>query len=254
MTEENAAPDEGQAAETPWTAALSDDVRGYVENKGWSDPAAVVEGYRNLEKLRGVPEDRLLKLPEPDGDMSDVWARLGRPEAADGYSNALGDEFADDTFKAAAAKAHELGLNDAQFSGMQGWLKETTAAIETARREEVETAFAQWSQDNPTELQNTQRMLKAIGADDASVDAALQGDKAALFGMLARVAGRNAEGQAVEGDGSGGITMTPAQAGAKIDALFADPAFMERYQSSNARVRGPAIEQMERLHKIKAGQ
>ena len=51
-------------ASTDWTSGLTDEMRGYVQNKGFKAPQDVVESYRNFEKLHGVPQDRILKLPE----------------------------------------------------------------------------------------------------------------------------------------------------------------------------------------------
>lgn len=253
-TPDVAAPETTQA-EASWLDSLGDH-KGYVENKGWKDPATVVESYRNLEKLRGVPQERLLTLPEDmseDGALDDVFDRLGRPEAADKYTNAIGDEYADDTFKAAAERAHNLGLTDKQFAGMQEWMKESFEALDARRTEEVDGAFNDWSQANPAALQNVQRMLKAVGADAGAVDAALQGDKAQLFNMLGKVASRMGESEVVQGDGDPEFGMTPTAAQAKIDQLLADKTFTEGYFNQNAKVRAPYMARMEKLQKIAAG-
>lgn len=247
-TGEPAATTEAQAS---WLEGLGDH-KGYAETKGWKDPAAAVESYRNLEKLRGVPAERLMTLPEDmtaDGALDTVWDRLGRPEAADKYTNALGETFADGTFKDAAAKAHALGMTDKQFAGMQEWLKGTTEGIETARREEIDGAFKDWSEANPQALQNVKRLTAAVGIDDVTMDKALNGDKAGLFDMLGKVAARMGESRVVQGEGDPQFGMSPAAAKAKIEQLLADKTFTEGYYSQNAKIRAPYIARMEELQK-----
>lgn len=254
VTTEAAAPESTQAEATSWLDTLGDH-KGYVENKGWKDPATVVESYRNLEKLRGVPQERLLTLPEDmtaDGALDPVFDRLGRPEAAEKYTNALGEKFADDTFKAAAAQAHKLGLSDKQFAGMQEWLKGTTTGLEQQRQAEIDASFNDWSEANPAALKNVQRLTAAVGVDAATMDAALQGDKAKLFDMLGKVASRMSEGQVVQGDGDPEIGLSPQAAQAKINQLLADKTFTEGYFSTNAKVRGPYMARMDKLQQIAA--
>ena len=83
---------------TDWTTGLNDDLRSYVQNKGFKDTAAVVESYRNFKKLHGVPQDRILKLPEnldtPEGRA--ISERLGAPKDAKDYSINLPKEGADE--------------------------------------------------------------------------------------------------------------------------------------------------------------
>lgn len=244
---------EGQS--TSWLDALPPEIKPVVETKGWKSPADVVDSYRNLEKLRGVPAERLLTLPEDvtkEGALDPVWARLGRPESAEKYTNALGETFNDDTFKAAAATAHKLGLSDRQFAGMQEWLKSTTADFEAKRTAEVDRAFTDWSAANPQALANVQRMTAAVGVTDAAMDAALKGDKAALFDVLGKVAARMAEGSVVQGEPAEGFGLTPAAAKSKIAQLMSDSEFMKGYTNENPRIRAPFVARMEKLHEAAA--
>src|SRR5690606_18358521 len=74
-----------QTTATDWTSGFSDDLKGFVQNKGFKDPASVLDSYRNLEKLMGTPKERLLRLPENMDDanaMGEIYTRLGRPQTA----------------------------------------------------------------------------------------------------------------------------------------------------------------------------
>jgi hypothetical protein len=118
-----------------WVDSISDpEVLGYIQKKGWSAPADIVQGYRNLEKLVGNE-----KVPLPKGEQdAEGWERvftaLGRPTSPDAYKLPDSD---------AAAKFHEVGLNTRQAEALSGWLGESrehaakTAAEEAASKVSV---------------------------------------------------------------------------------------------------------------------
>jgi len=196
-----------------------------------------------------LPDD-----PSEDGAMDAVWDKLGRPEAPDSYTNALGDEHADDVFKGAASKAHELGLTDKQFAGMQEWFGEAAQGLEAQRKEQIDTTYNDWAAKNPEAVNNVQRLTQAVGVSAEQMDAALDGDKASLFDMLGKVASRMSEGKAVEGDGGADFTMSPQAAKQRVEQLWADPEFVKGYNDPNPKVRRPFIDKMERFQKAASGQ
>lgn len=267
MTEETAAPAEGQAAPvegaqeaappSSWLDGLNDDIKGYVEAKGFKDPGAVVESYRNLEKLRGVPEDRLLKLPEKmDGaDLSPIYDKLGRPESAEKYTRVLGEDFNDAAFQGIAKKAHELGLNDAQFKGLQ----EITGTMAQQVQEQLDATaaaeFDDWKSKNDQGFKDAARVMSQVGVSEEQLEGILSGNKAALYDFLAKFGAKTAESQVIQGEQPGGeFGLSPAAARQKIAELMSDKSFMEAYTSTNSKVRGPAIARIETLHKAAASQ
>jgi len=82
-----------QTTESQWHDGmnLSSDTVQLFEAKGWHKHENPFEqaatGYRNLERLRGVPGEQLLRIPEPGNEeqMAEWRTRLGVPEAAEGY-------------------------------------------------------------------------------------------------------------------------------------------------------------------------
>ena len=71
---------------TPWTNGFSEDDLGFVQNKGYESPEALLKAYRNLNKHMGASEKNLLRMPDPGEPMDEVFSRLGRPEAAKDYT------------------------------------------------------------------------------------------------------------------------------------------------------------------------
>jgi hypothetical protein len=262
MTEEVAAPVEGQAAPvegavTSWTDGFNDDMKGYIEKKGFADAGALAESYQNLEKLRGVPAEQLLQLPADMSDleaMSPVYSKMGRPDAPDGYTNVLGEGFNDEVFKSVAETAHQLGLGDGQFQGLQQIMQEQSTHLKEQMDAESAAAFDAWKSDKPEDFNNSARLLANLDMDESAVESLLNGDKTAMYDMLAKIAARSSEGDVVHGEQpkSEGFGMSPQAAKAKVQELMADETFMKNYTSDNRLVRQPAIERMSKLQEIAA--
>lgn len=123
MLEENANPPaEGQGEAWYSNLNLQPEDIGYIQNKKWAGPEAVVNSYKELEKFRGVSEDKLLIVPKDASDteaFNKIFTKLGRPEkpeqygefkAPEGYEQAIDSE----RIKWADGIVHKLGLNKAQ--------------------------------------------------------------------------------------------------------------------------------------------
>lgn len=262
MSEEAAAPTEGQAAATEgqaaatWTDGVAEDLRGYLEVKGFKDVAALATSYQNLEKLRGVPEDKLLRLPDkmdPDA-LAPIYDKLGRPESAEKYSRAVPEGFDGNVYKAAAETAHKLGLNDAQFKGLQEVMVSQSVALEQARDTATAQEFDAWKAKNAEGFNTAARVMATLGVDEASLAGILSGNKTALYDFLAKVGARSSEGQIVQGaqPGSGEFGLSPAGAKARIAELMGDKTFMEQYLHKSATIRDPAVARMTRLQEAAA--
>lgn len=262
MSEETAAPVEGQAAPPPeaatpaaepqnWAASLPDEYKGYVENKGWKDPSDLLHSYQNLEKLRGVPEDKILRWPDDpkkEGAMDPIYSKIGRPETPDKYTNVLGDGFDPASFKVIAESAHLLGLGDGQFQGLQQIVAEQSQAALAAQEAANVERFDAWAASNPDGVANAGRVLGELGMTEDQVAAMLSGDKTAIYDFAAKVGARTSEAPVIQGQGAGEFAVTPTAAKAKIAELMSDKDFMAQYTNSSAKIRQPAIDRMMKLH------
>ena len=111
-----------------WSAALHEDNRALVDNKGWKSPDDALKSYRELDEYRG----RSVALPgdeATDEDWKSFRGKMGTPETADAYTFGA-DEGAD---KAAVDSLkglfHGAGLDqrqaDALYDGMIASLGDT---------------------------------------------------------------------------------------------------------------------------------
>lgn len=116
---------------------LSSDTVQLFEAKGWHKAENPLEqlskGYRNLERLRGVPGDQLVRVPEPGNEeqAAEFYARLGVPESPDAYESpeveVLGQPLDP---KPLAAISHALRLTPEQHAGL---MQQAAALIESAQ-------------------------------------------------------------------------------------------------------------------------
>ena len=71
-------PDTPEGGEQTWFGEFSADDKDFLNKKGWDQdgkgPADVIQGYRNLEKMRGGdPEMQLTRRLHPRGDEPQGW-------------------------------------------------------------------------------------------------------------------------------------------------------------------------------------
>lgn len=242
-----------------WLQGADETTIGYVQNKGWSDPKQVLDGYRNLEKLLGADKaNNAVIIPKHDADPKEwgaVYDRLGRPSAPDGYNVKFpdgGDKAAQD---AILAKAHELGLTKAQAEGLFGELNDRATARATAAQAEAQARFqqedmavkAEWGQAYAKNLAQAQAGARGLGLDAATIDklAGALGHKATM-GLLQKIGASMAEDSfATPGSPQGfGAALTPGQAKAQIQSLMQDKEFVSKYTMGD----GAAKAKMAQLH------
>lgn len=242
---------------TDWTSGLNDDFKGYVQSKGFKDPTAVVDSYRNLEKLLGAPKERLLRLPEKDDDPAwkEVYKRMGAPDTAEDYkveASATDPEFA----KWAKGTFHELGLSRKQAESLAGKfnqyaesMKEKfTTTTATKSQEEAATLKKEWGVAHEQNLDLAKRAAKAFGVTGEQIDALQkQMGFAGVMKHFHAIGTKMGEDSFVEGGKTpGGFgVMTPEQAKSKINSLMSDRDFGKRYASGET----SAKEEMDKLHK-----
>lgn len=245
------------AANGSWYDAIEDaDLKGYVQNKGWSDPVELANGYRNLEKLLGGE-----KIPMPKGETdAEGWARvydaLGRPKSAEDYKLSVPDGMGDPEFaKAAAGKFHELGLSARQAQALTDWYNQTQGgAVEAMQAQAAQKAEqelsglrSEWGQAWEENVELGRRAAREFGLDEAKLNA-IEGAMGTgeMLKFLSRVGRGLTEHSFESGRTTTSFGMTPDAARQRLGALRGDPEFSSKYLSGNA----DAKAEMERLMRI----
>lgn len=253
-----------------WYDNAPDEVKGYIQNKGWDDPLKAVEGYQNLEKFHGVDPDRLLKLPKEGEDMSSVYDRLGRPESADGYTWEApeGVQVDDNRMTAFKQKAHELGLNTKQFEELAALDSQYSNEVMAQHREQIEQEQtkqlnqlkADWGDKFDERAEIGRRFVSANmpeGLDKQETLTAIEEaiGTANMLKLFANAGQRaNLKDDSLPdsgGDRPYGYTREQAMADKKalMSELQGDRGRLEGYNTG----KGPDFDKMKRLNEIIAG-
>lgn len=249
-------------AATDWTSGLNDDLKGYVQTKGFKDTTAVLDSYRNLEKLMGAPKERLVRLPEKDDDAegwSQVFERLGRPKEAKEYGIKAPAELGDAKFiETMQAAFHEAGLSKRQAEQIVGkWNEHMTGTITSNKEmyqaklaEQEQTLKKEWGMAYEQNVKAGQRAAQMFGIDGATIDKLEETmGFAGVMKLMHQIGSKIGEDSFVSADGkesSFSGSLTPEAARHRIDALKKDPDFAKKIADNNAEARA----EWDRLHKF----
>ena len=248
-----------------WYAGIADEgLRGYVQTKGFKDPGALAESYRNLEKLQGVPQERLLKLPEKADDpaWADVHARLGRPEKPEGYELKFDG---DDAFAKRMAEAmHKAGIPKAAAGTLnEEWNKYVTELIQQDEQARTQKDAAELTElksstkwgakfDENAELARRAGREFGLSEDEFKAISASMGSGKTLelFHRIGAKLGEAAPFNPAGGGGGGGFGLSAEGAKARIQSLMGDNDWTAKYLNGGAAEK----DEMTRLQKIAAGE
>jgi len=268
MSEENSIEVEQAPAPAPvqeksqWTDGFSEDMVGLVQNKGWSSPSDVVSSYQNAEKLIGVPEERVLKIPEKPDDCEawdKVYSKLGRPEDSKDYSleipeGGLNDPMAD----WARTSFHKAGLTDRQANLLsKDWNEHMKGVASTnqedlaAKAQEQDKALKkEWGAAYDSNVKIAQKASREFSLDADSIDRIENAlGYSEVMKLMHNVGAKLGEDTFATGDTSANVfgAMTPAQANHALADLMLDKEFMEAWMDNQHPGHKEAVARKSRL-------
>jgi hypothetical protein len=242
-------PPPAAAPANDWTGGFNDDLKGYVGTKGFKDPAALADSYRQLEKLVGV-KDKLIKIPDaadsPEWDA--IHERLGRPKTAAEYkidaipNDAKSAEFtqwAKDTFHGANLTSAQAEKVMGKFGELQAANAAKDAAAGLAQNAHAETEMkTMWGNAYEQNINIAKAAAKQFG-DDPTVISGIEKTLGTVktmefFHKLGQGLG---EATFTTGAGKGGGQVDPSTAKAQINQLKGDTSFAKKLASGDAQAR-----------------
>ncbi len=242
-----------------WLSGADETLVGYVQNKGWTEPTQVLDGYRNLEKLLGADKaNNAVIIPKGDADPKEwaaVYDRLGRPTGPDGYKVELPAGGDKGVHEASLAKFHELGLTKTQGETLANWYNGVVSEANQAQESQRVAAFQQedqalrseWGNAFTQNLAQAQAAARGLGLNGETIDklSEAMGHKATM-NLLQKIGTRLGEDSFVTPDNpqSFGNALTPGQAKAEIQSLMSDRDFTSKYLKGDS----DAKARMARLH------
>ncbi len=248
----------GATATTSWIDGLPSQNKEYVTQKGFKDPAAIVDSYRNLETLLGAPKDRLMKLPENMSDqksMAEIYDKLGRPKAPTEYSWKVpeGTQANPEFTKFTQELFHKVGLSKAQGEQLASEWNQFAAGNQAQELQakqaqlttEKQALTKEWGAAVGDNLKMCAKAAQTFGLDKTALDkleSAL--GYSATMKFLHQIGTKVGEHNFVAGDSSAfDGALTPDRALAQINELKADKSWVQKYTSGDRSAR----QQMEKL-------
>lgn len=227
-----------------WASGFKDDLKPVVARFKSAEDLAI--SYQNLEKLKGVPEDRLLKLPEKmEGDEARaIWERLGAPKEPKGYEIPRDEKSPDRGFADWAEGAfHKNNLTKSQAAGVAQMYQERIKSEIQAQTDATKSRLAQadqtlkkeWGQHYEANINIAKQGVKVLGLDAKTLDLleAVQG-RDVLFKNLQRLGASVGESSFVDGTAAPATAMTAEQAQEQIKIKTADEKFRKKLLRGDA--------------------
>jgi hypothetical protein len=235
-----------------WDGFQDNELKGYVQNKGWKDPADLAVGYKNLEKLLGAE-----KMPMPKGaDDAEGWNRvydaLGRPKSADDYKLSVPEGDDGGFAKLAAGKFHELGLTAKQAEGLAAWYNEQGSGRmnemqqqQAAKAEaDMQSLKQEWGAAFDENVEYGRRAAREYGLNAEKLSALENSlGTSEMLKLMATIGRAQGESDFVTSSSGNTFGMTPSAAQQRINALRADKTWTAKYISGDADARS----EMQRL-------
>lgn len=241
------------AVPTWYDGFKSPENKGFVQTKGFDSPEMVIESYKGLEKLMGVPKDRLMTLPEdrskPEAvkEMEAIFSKLGKPESADKYdfgempkdSPTASKEFIDWAKNA----FHKANLtSDQAKSVIAEWNQQQTQAFKAQTEAEgkaAETNFndlkANWGNAYDQKLSIAKSGAKEFGLTPDQIDGIQKNiGYQKTMELFHNIGSKIGEATFQNGQSMGFQAMSPDSARNAIAALKQDSSFMNKYANGDA--------------------
>ena len=230
-------------------------LKEWVGKKGWKDVENVVKSAYNLEKIKGISDDKIVRLPEPGNEAakSEFFNKLGRPETPDGYAEKL-DGLDKDFLKV----AHDSGITKDQF--------ETLVKYDKARIEKLQqTAEAQFAAKSAAEVESlknewggrfeelqevAKRAVRKFELGDMLPQIERAVGTKAMMQMLHKLGQSTGEARFVDAErgSSASFGMSPEQAAREIASLTSTKGTFDRLKTDAS-----FKDHWTNLHKIKNG-
>ena len=263
-----AAPAPAVASE-PWIDSVQDtDTRTWAESKGLQNGSFenVLGSYHNLEKLMGADRaGRTVTLlgddPTPE-QTNEFYNRLGRPEVSDGYTFKLDDGADTARLDSMRGKAHELGITDAQFTGLAeadgeylASLSQANVDANTMAATDAEASLrTEWGAAYDQNFARVDQYAEQLGISEDQ----LQGLRSSMGPVEAMkfvhgLGTKLGDDTMDTGEPVGGA-LTPAQAQTQLGELNMNKEFMEAWLTKSHAGHKAAVEKKSALARQAAGQ
>jgi hypothetical protein len=250
--------DGGAAVASEARAWLPEEYRADPTFKDLADVASLAKGYKHAASLVGVDKADVIRVPREGDIPADVWNRLGRPEAPDGYGFKT-EAVPAEVLGTFAQAAHEAGLTKAQAAKVLGFYEQATAATAEARQAQQAETYEtnmnalkrEWGAAYDDKIHAMKQGVELAGGTalvEKLREAGLANDPDVIKVFVALAEARREPGGLKGGGQGGGEVMTPDAAKEKIANLMRDATFVAKLQNREDPGNADAKRQWDELH------
>mgnify|MGYP000237443376 CR=1 FL=1 len=245
-------------AQTDARAWLPAEYRADPTFKDLADVASLAKGYKHAASLIGVDKADVIRVPREGDIPAEVWNRLGRPEAPDGYG-LKAEAVPAEVLGTFAQAAHEAGLTKAQAEKVLGFYTASLGATAEARQAKQDEAYEanvaalkrEWGATYDDKIHAMKQGVEIAGGAalvEKLREAGLANDPDVIKVFVALAEARKEQGGLKGGGAGGDATLTPEAAKTKIAELMRDASFVAKLQNSEAPGSADAKKQWDELH------
>ncbi len=254
--------------QVPWFDGFEAEIKGHMQNRGLDklDPAAAaleaIKAHRAAEKRLGAPADELVRFPKEPGDAAwnDVFKRLGKPDAPEGYdlgplssaekplSPELVSALQAAGHKANMAPAQLLAVADAFLKHQEGNAAKSAAEKSFQAAAEAEKLKANWGPNYETNLFVAQRAAAVLGISPEAVAALEQvTGYSGVMETIRKLGVAMGEARVIQGQGPQQTgPMSADQAAERLAGLKHDTAWLNRWANGGSEEK----REFEQLHRV----
>lgn len=238
-----------QGSDTKWYSGVQDEtLRGLAELKGWDSPEKALTSYKHLEKLTGLPPERLLKIPDATdtAGMAELnkrfgWAAPDDPkeyniEVPEGSDNRYAEHIRGVFKELGVPKDLAEKLAKAQNSYMADLLKAEDDAYNVKAQAEMAALKTEWGGEFDKLDQLARRAAKEFGVDQTTLE--LMEDLLGPAGSAkfwAKIGSKMGESAFIDGKVDSLGPMTPDAARARVQQLGQDKGWFERFEKGGVK-------------------
>lgn len=231
-----------EEAQNAFLSGFEESDRAYLQEKGYRGPADLLAAAKNADKFAGVDLDALVPLPgekATDEERAAFYARLGRPESAEGYklpgSDADGGAFA----KAIAPVLFDAGISQAQAERLaegynayaQTAVQAAEEAYQTEQNKQMQALKEEWGADYVKNEELAKQAARKYGLEEqelGKLERALGSGRLMKFMLAIGQTTMDAPVLGRSGADKSGV-YTPQEARAKVEALTKDAEFGKKF-------------------------
>ncbi len=264
-----------------WREILPEELRSHPSLESFKDLPSLAKAYVETKSMVGrslrIPSKEAPKeqwdefrqkvaeygfVPKPpegatDEELREFYKALGVPESPKDYGNPLeGKEIegiTPDMIEELAGKAHSLGLNPQQFSGILDWMAEQQQlAMESAQettQSELKALKDEWGTQYPVRLAAAKKVINAF-ADQAlqdEIDEVGLENVPRLLKMLSTIGLKFMEDEIITDKKTG--EPLPPDLDAEINSLMRTQAYLDPNHPEHEKI----VKRVAQLYEIKYG-